>query len=343
MKTQNSFFTILCLYVTCVNLSADSFEEPEATARREAIESHLDRIYETSGSDVLPELYKVLEENIEDGLFVGKLVGRLCGIAYNPTIEGDSEVLKIMRRVIDVYNDAPPYAYETSGAREYLKRKGDASDLARLPNDAVLKARVGGINVMSGDTIFNFRGSDGQSMSNIYIDFIPSVINVGTQALYVHEILKRYWEILGNIPNEFPPTERHTYLERSKQAFLEMPEELLAIVVSFDADGTPVCNVDLTKYGLSMPIITPKPEKEQYRATAPWYNNTVVFPHETENAQPPATDATAPAPDSAPEAKRPDKTETPPPPSPNLTWLYLAIGILAIICAWLGFARRKKK
>ena len=30
------------------------------------------------------------------------------------------------------------------------------------------------------------------------------------------------------------------------------------MVVSFDADGIPVCSVDLAKYGLSMPVFTPK-------------------------------------------------------------------------------------
>jgi hypothetical protein len=50
-------------------------------------------------------------------------------------------------------------------------------------------------------------------------------------------------------------------------------------VVSFDKDGSLVSSVDLAKYGLSMPVITPKPDK-YYRG-----EYKIVFPHEADTAQ----------------------------------------------------------
>ena len=63
-------------------------------------------------------------------------------------------------------------------------------------------------------------------------------------------------------------------------------DALTAIVVSFDANGNPVSSVDLSEYGISMPVITPKPDR-YYRG-----EYTIVFPHETENTNTLPTNAT---------------------------------------------------
>jgi homoaconitase/3-isopropylmalate dehydratase large subunit len=74
----------------------------------------------------------------------------------------------------------------------------------------------------------------------LYLDFIPSVANTGPQALYVRYLLRKAREMAERAP-------------------FKIPEELIKLTVSFDADGNPVSSVDLAKHGLSMPVITPKP------------------------------------------------------------------------------------
>ena len=314
-KTVLWFCSILCMGGAHV-ASSLTLLPPEVVAKRNATMSYMDGLFENLGHDgALAELYKAVEENIEDTFYVRIVVNRLWPSAYNPTTESDPGILKIMRKVMDAYNNDPPYGAE--GAITYLMRKGDASDLERLPNNetniiirysanATLKARVEGINVLSPD-------------------FIPSVANTGAQALYVREILQRYWK------------------EQANQNLLKIPDELLAIIVSFDEDGNPVCNVDLAKYGLSMPVITPKPEEEREHGTAPWNNNTVTFPHLGETP-PQAVNPPEPV------VKRPgQETESPPPEQPTepsanktLTWfVVIAIAVIAGITVWKQIKRKR--
>lgn len=130
----------------------------------------------------------------------------------------------------------------------YLALKGDARDLEvvkRFNSDilgALLERRVAGENIFGYDAgKLKPLGFQGRHQT-----FFPSVINTGPQAVYVREILYRYWEETGR--------------DKSK-----MPDELLRMVVLFDAYYDPVCcNVDLAKYGLSMPAITPKPNWDMF-------------------------------------------------------------------------------
>jgi len=237
-----------------------------------------------------------------------------------------------------------------------------------------LEARVAGSNVL----VHAIAHSPEEDRWGLFIAY-PSVANTGPQAIYVREILAKahaldreqqeeiytlaqarqqeldaeYMQLKLELEKRDDTVKEdmdaltRTFCERydkemrlfcEENVFTSTLSELSTIVVSFDADGNPVCNVDLAKYGLSMPIIVPNPGQRF------WDDYSVVFPHETKDVDmPPPTDTTAPALDSAPESKRPGNAETPPPPSPNLTGLYITIGILAIVCAWLGFARRKKK
>ena len=255
MQAIRSFGLTLCLCSAYTNVSADS-PAPEIPAESMAIISQMDRLYETfgSGNDVLPELYKLLEENIRDRSFVGELDSRLrnASNAHNPGVASDPGLLKIMRKLRDAY--ANDFRVVT-GAITYLVLKGDESDLAKISDgisvmcDAVLGARVAGSNLfvkMSVPT--EYGGIITNMLPNLVTfrpPFIPSVANTGPQALYVYEILKRAWENAGE--------------DESK-----IPAELLTMVVWFDEDGNPVCNVDLAKYGLTMPELDvpnrPKPK-----------------------------------------------------------------------------------
>jgi hypothetical protein len=332
------FCSFLCSCGTCVNLSADSYEPPERAAKRQAIEAHIARIYSEFGDDALPELYKVLEENIEDGIYVAHIVEMFDDDAYNPTVASDAEALKIMRKAVDA----------KGWGKEYLMRKGDTSDLERLPDTtneiirysarATLKARVEGVNVM------RFLGvGKGAGVREIEPYFMPSAANLGPQAVYVCEILRRYWQDQLKIPVLTRETVRY-YGEQSEQTVSKMPEELLKIVVWFDEEGNPVCNIDLSKYGLSMPVIEPKPIASDPK----WYMQpTVTFPHDTDGWTPP-TPAPKPAPPPPEPEPLPPPVEAPPPAEPeNKTtpWkLPLLIGSLVLIGAvvvWRYIRRNK--
>jgi len=236
------------------------------------------------------------------------VIAILMSTSKNPLVEGNADVLRVMRKVVDTYKGNPPD--QGSPATAYLIRKGDASDLERLSDKtskfqkysarARLGTRVNGTNVLSC-TILNYSQSTNKSLEDgsyimtdrgryattrINLDFTPSVANTGKQAVYAREILQHYWKREGEIPDNFRSERGEFYLERANQALSKIPSELLTIVVSFDKDGKPVSNVDLAKYGLSMPVITPKPDEEREHGTPLWYNNTVTFPHLNEPPPP---------------------------------------------------------
>jgi len=109
---------------------ADSPVPPEYIAKRKAIESHITGLCETFGDDALSEIFKALEENITDRLYVRIVVDMFWSGAYNPTTAGDTEILKIMRKIIDAYNGEPPHG--AGGAITYIVRKPNGLRRNRL-------------------------------------------------------------------------------------------------------------------------------------------------------------------------------------------------------------------
>ena len=149
----------------------------------------------------------------------------------------------------------------------YLAFKGDARDLEVVKRfdsgtlGALLERRV------AGENVFGYDADKLKPLGFLGLPktFFPSVANTGPQAVYVREILYRYWE------------------ENDRDAS-KIPQELLTMVVSFDANRNPVCSVDLAKYGLSMPAIEPKLSRSmftQWNKGAPYdtpIKLTVKFP-----------------------------------------------------------------
>ena len=136
------------------------------------------------------------------------------------------------------------------GSSDYLAIKGDARDLdiVGIRNREILAERVAGTNAL--------RLTEHPTSLVVY----PSVTNTGPQGVYVNEIMQRAWkDIMVNLPRE-----------NWHESVSMIPPELLTMVVRFDDDGNPVCNVDLSKYGLTMPELDvpnrPKP-KEKIEAT----------------------------------------------------------------------------
>ena len=195
--------------------------------------------YYILGYDALPEFYEILKESIEDREIAGAVMDAFAMInGFDLTSKGEREALNWARKVLLVHSN------EVSRARLYLELKGDAEDLRFLKelnlSHPLLEMRVGGTNIAGRANYFGSRS----------LGLIPSVANVGPQAVYVCEILKRCGQ--------------------------DIPEELLTMVVSFDKEGNPVSSVNLEKYNLSMPVITPKPEPR-----LGWgYRGTATFPHE---------------------------------------------------------------
>jgi len=112
-----------------------------------------------------------------------------------------------------------------------------------------------------------------------------------------------------------PPTDKYWGTAKDTS---QIPDELLTMVVWFDEDGNPVCNVDLTKYGLTMPEIgLPQNVKDEILRRARPNAETV-----------PLTDST-PHSHGASTADTPCATEQSPPSS--RPWLYAAI--LSVLCA----------
>ena len=194
-----------------------------------------------AGYSSLPVCYEKLETSIGNLSEASLLISEIIGVdSLNLASAGEREALEWTRKYLELY---PPEAGKKIRAwgPEYLAIKGDeryVETVSQYDDDygRLLATRIAGTNVFdSGD--FGVLGYWGKPT------FIPSVANTGPQAVYVREILYRYWEEHG-------------------RDLTKIPSDLLTITVSFNEDDTPVCSVDLMKYGLSMPVITPKPDKE---------------------------------------------------------------------------------
>jgi len=214
------------------------------------------------GYESLPRFYKQLETGMENFQEASESVCILAQIDFiNLVSEGEKEALEWIRKYLEFYspevaeivirddNTGLKGLSERTRARalEYLVTKGDERYIeivSQYANDTLvrlLKIRVAGMNVFDSSD-FGVLGYWGGM-------FIPSVTNTGPQAVYVREILYRYWEEHGR--------------DSSK-----IPQELQTMVVSFDENGNPVSSVDLAKYGLTMPVIEPRPHRDIFN----WWN-----------------------------------------------------------------------
>ena len=191
----------------------------------------------------IEELCKILEEKFDDPGAVDFIMGRFCFLdGRDLTSYGNQEALGWARKVVS----SGDKRFNMHPAREYLMRKGGAGDLDIIGSSgfgSVLAKRVAGVNVINYHPFLTFHEPH-------WLGCIPSVTNTGPQGGYVADILRQYWEnmeaetrVLGDgIPRPFK--------DKSK-----IPHELQTLVVWFDDDGNPVCNVDLAKHGLTMPEI----------------------------------------------------------------------------------------
>ena len=185
----------------------------------------------------IEELSKMLAERFDDSEIVNTVMWRFRVLdGFNYASYGNQEALDWARKVVRSEDSR----FNTYPAREYLMRKGDERDFGTIGYGfgTVLAKRVEGTNVVNYHPFLN-------PIEPHWFGCIPSVTNTGPQGLYVEKILHQYWD---NMETETEGS--YSFKDESK-----IPPELITMVVWFDDDGNPVCNVDLAKYGLTMPEI----------------------------------------------------------------------------------------
>jgi hypothetical protein len=249
---------------------------------------------------------------------------------FNLASYGEQEVLKVLREKISKDKDI------SLNLLMYLARKGNSDDIALLEeaiqshatyvnqwDQKSMRREILGVLQERVERNFTVKEARAYLCDNSVV--IPSVANTGPQGVYAYYILLKYGLIHGGG---------------------NIPDELLSMVVTFDEKGNPVSSVDLAKYGLSMPFITPKPDpsimfypNRYYFESSYGSLYTVIFPHEqaegwtppphTPPVQQQAKEPPSP-PDPAPEAGQPTEAEPTPPPPTHRPWLHIAIAVLII-------------
>jgi len=278
------------------------------------------------GDEAFTVLRDIMAENADNVMyrvFIGRLF--LAQDGHKLPSPGDPRVLELVREMFTqrpVPYEALRYLALKGNAEDIALVEGMNEKYAReniyeafhdFPDQArdVLRRRVAGENMFR---IWPYEA----------YTFAPSVTNTGPQAPYVYEILQKAWEREYARQEELKATIASKHRERAEEARLifanhdretadkeaaalservaamqqpleeeiaasqKIMDELRMIVVSFDADGNPVSDIDLSQYGLSMPVIEPKPQPHMryYLDKDRIRSYTVTFPHETENPAP---------------------------------------------------------
>ena len=124
---------------------------------------------------------------------------------------------------------------------EYLR-----TSVVGMPH-RILQARVAGTNIVNG--MFDSKlypyplNGLGDAYTTNDIRFIPSVANTGPQATYVYQAFVRAIFKESRVDNE----------DFYNSMFNHIPPEMLTMQVWFDKEGNAVTDVDLSKYGVSVP------------------------------------------------------------------------------------------
>ena len=217
------------------------------------------------------------------------IIGLFRSVDGDHVFQGNPKALDWARSVLREKEKDKEYYYAKQSADWYLRLKGDARDLNLvLPyGRGMLEKRVQGINLVNHIT----PPVDPSTLG--WYSFCPSVTNTGPQGVYVEAILRHYWERLDekakstihpeNLEAVKGMANPHSQTGKLMPECVELvfPPQLLRIVVSFDMDGNPVSSVDLMKYGLFMPVITPQPTSANSSKT----EYKIVFPHEVTPGQ----------------------------------------------------------
>ena len=309
--------TALCLYGTTLEEARRILREgvegvgpldtPEKRERADKIWTDLVFLGLNEGYLALSVYCELLAEHSDNPKIVDTIMKQFRHIGERSTEAVNQDALDWARKVA-VQEES---RYDGArAAKNFLSYKGDAKDMnlmSRSDDKKRLATRAAGTNVVEWfDRV-------GHPPKDNYFHFIPSVTNTGPQALYAREILHRYWEMLPEEVLKREDTHRgitHRLLYRDGS---KIPAELLTLVVWFDEDGNPVCNVDLAKYGLTMPEIgLPQNVKDE------------ILRRVRPNA------AAEPLPLTGDDTQRPEAAVVMGNP-PSRLWIYA--GVISVLCA----------
>ena len=294
-----------------------------------------------------PRLCKELSENMDNSDICADIVGTFLEIdGPNLASPGHPKALEMTREALRRNPSIFP-------AYIYLALKGNESDIELLKKvDESGEGDNGYFSAWGASEGLRMRRTDSFPGGPDGGYFAMSFANTGPQAVYVLEIWRKNGEKMVEKWGGRDGWYRGEIEERDRLADI-----VGTLVVSFDTDGNPVSNLDLEKYGLSMPVITPKPHPsipyyEGHVGRHPEY--TVVFPHETTNA--PSTDATLNSPPAEGWTKGgvvpddeaiqpPDETTQDATPKQPIPRLYIGISALLCLCviAYLVWKTNQKK
>ena len=235
------------------------------------------------GRDAFPELIQLIGKTDSGSRVLGRAFVQIDQMdGWDIFSKGDTGLLASVRGILPVLLDHDK-RHETEALRygiRYLAKKGDARDFPlfekyladpvlrqrqlKLERDGlgekynlfpklampyeILQYRVAGTNIVMGSfdgslyPYFSHFEVSRESYSTNWLRFIPSVANTGPQAAYVFEALEQAY-VLGQRSGCRTPYASVT----------NIAPELLTMRVWFDADGKAVCDVDLAKYGISVP------------------------------------------------------------------------------------------
>ena len=321
--------TALCLHSTTLEEARRIIREgvegigpldtPEKRERSDQIFTAIALLGFNEGNLALSVYCELIAEHFDNPAMESPIMRGFSLIGKNPAVSVNQDALDWVRKVVRKDN---PRNSNIWAAERFLSYKGDARDLELVSSSYERKrltARVAGTNIVEW--------FDPIGTQNNYFDFIPSVTNTGPQALYAREILYRAWEML---PEVVMMDDYRLYIYRDAR---KIPAELLTMVVWFDDDGNPVCNVDLEKYGLTMPVLdVPNKPKGKEKPSPPL---------EGERPREPETNDGIPAVESSDRLQPPEQTEPPTAGSRRLVWFYLGIAvlILGVVTAWRCFKK----
>jgi len=253
---------LILLCSTALGLRATTLEE-ERRFVRESVEWILDKPnpkkWQRWHQEIKPAL-NMFSKDVRISVYCELLAGNMGNLAFvdhiipafleddglNTASAGNAEALALTRKTLEAY-EGKQFLIEWA-ACHYLALKGDEGDLDTINKSVhkyyakTLLQRIAGTNV-----ICHLVHATRNMIPEGEFSVVPSVANTGPQGAYVEAILRQCWD---GLEAEFYPGDYRNLRFKDR---LKMPAELLTMVVWFDADGNPACNVDLGKYGLSMP------------------------------------------------------------------------------------------
>ena len=294
--------------------AVEVFVQPDTLERREQWKPMASKLMAIKGDVRLSVYCEIMAEKFDDPnpKYVNYLMVSFYDLDGTDLASyGNQESLDWARRVLREKGKG----FDRGISRMYLVLKGNERDIDSVTvRRDILAARVAGTNVVNNPYFSGLTHSPSVHLFSV----VPSVTNTGPQALYVEAIFRQYWEQLEI--DDGAESWGHPFRDPSK-----IPAELLTMVVWFDGDDNPVCNVDLSKYGLTMPELD-VPNKPAGKTPPP--------------EPPPAiVDVTEQTPAAEDE---PDETPPPRPSASPCLLICIAVTLPLGIGAALCFARRKK-